>query len=95
MIELDIQIKLIIFSLIYGFLFSIILDVFYQIVNKIHKFYKIVISFFLILIMTIIYFIGIKQIGHILFHIYSIFAIVVGFISYDVILKLIANKNKK
>ena len=95
MINLDIQIKLIIFSLIYGFLFSILLDIFYQLTKKVHQIYKIIISFFLIVVMTIIYFIGIKQIGHIIFHFYSIIAIIIGFISYDLVLKLIEIKNKK
>ena len=92
MINLNIQIKLIIFSLIFGFLFSIILDVFYKIIKNVNKIYSIIISFLLISFMTLIYFIGIKQIGYVLFHIYSILAIIVGFISYDI---LIANINKK
>lgn len=94
MIDLDIQIKLIIFSLIYGFLFSILLDIFYQVVSKMRKIYSIIISFFLILVMTVVYFIGIKKIGYMIFHIYPIIAIVVGFVSYDIITKLIANRNK-
>lgn len=95
MIDLSIQMKLIIFSLIYGFLFSILLDFLYNVIKKWKKIYKIIMSFLLVVLMTIIYFIGIKQIGYIIFHIYSVFAIIVGFFSYDVIIKTIANKNKK
>lgn len=95
MISLDVQIKLIIFSLIYGFLFSIVLDIFYKIIKKMNKVYSIILSFFVILLMTIMYFMGIKQIGYVLFHFYSILAIIVGFISYDLIIKMIANKYKK
>lgn len=95
MIELSIQIKLIIFSLIYGFLFSIVLDIIYPQIKKTNKVNQIVLSFFLILIMAIIYFVGIDKIGYIIFHLYSIFAIVIGFISYDVIVNLIAKKIKK
>ena len=95
MIDLNIQIKLIVFSLIFGFLFSIVLDIFYSIVKNKNKLYSLIISFIVILFMTIIYFIGIKQIGYIIFHLYSILAIIVGFISYDMIIKMIANKHKK
>lgn len=95
MIDLNIQIKLIVFSLIFGFLFSIILDIFYILVNKMRMIYSIFLSLIIIIFMTVIYFIGIKQIGYIIFHFYSILAIIVGFISYDLIIKMIANNNKK
>ena len=45
--------------------------------------------------MTFIYFIGIQKIGNAIFHIYSVISIIVGFIVYDIIIKLIANTPKK
>ncbi len=95
MINLSIQIKLLIFSFIFGFLLSIVLDVFYKLLNNVHKIYSIIVSFFVIVIMTTIYFLGIKHIGYIIFHFYSILAIIVGFIMYDLIIKVIANISKK
>lgn len=95
MIELSLQIKLLTFSLIYGFLFSIILDVLYPIIKKYKKVYQIFLSFFLILLMAIIYFIAIDKIGYIIFHLYSIFAIIIGFVSYDIIINIIAKRTKK
>ena len=95
MIELSLQIKLLTFSLIYGFLFSIILDVLYPIIKKYKKGYQIILSFFLILLMSIIYFIAIYKIGYIIFHLYSIFAIIIGFVSYDIIINIIAKRTKK
>ena len=95
MIELSLQIKLLTFSLIYGFLFSIILDVLYPIIKKYKKGYKIILSIFLILLMSIIYFIAIDKIGYIIFHLYSIFAIIIGFVSYDIIINIIAKRTKK
>ena len=95
MISLNIQIKLIIFSLIFGFIFSILLDVLYNFLKNKNKISSIFISFIFIFFMTIIYFIGIEKIGYVIFHIYSIFCIIIGFISYDFILKIIANKCKK
>ena len=95
MINLDIQLKLIIFSFIFGFLFSIIIDYFYELFRNKKNIYRNISSFFLIFFMSLIYFIGLKHIGNATFHIYSILFIIIGFISYDLIVKLIANKNKK
>lgn len=95
MINLNIQIKLIIFSLIFGFMFSIILDVLYMFLSNKNKFMFISLSFIFICFMTIIYFIGIDKIGYVIFHFYSIICIIIGFISYDLIFKMIANRGKK
>ena len=95
MIDLNIQIKLIIFSFIFGFLFSILLEIFNKKINKCKKYVKFILSFLVVFISTIIYFEGIKLIGNAIFHIYSILSIIVGFISYDVLNRLIANTYKK
>lgn len=95
MIDLNIQIKLLIFSFIFGFMLSMVLDVFYNYFKSFSKAFFVIMTFFIILIMTIIYFIGIQQIGYIIFHIYSILTIIVGFVMYDFIIKMIANNNKK
>lgn len=95
MISLNIQIKLLVFSLIYGFLFSIILDVIYPLIKDKNRYLKVIYTFFLILFMAIIYFIAIDKIGCIIFHLYSIIAIVVGFVSYDTIISMIAKRTKR
>lgn len=92
MISLNIQIKLLVFSLIYGFLFSIALDVLYPLIRKTSKIYQIILSFIFILLMAVIYFVAIDKIGYVIFHLYSIFAIIIGFISYDIIIYIIAKK---
>ena len=89
MIELNVQIKLIIFSLIYGFLFSIILDIIYPFIKKRKKVSRLGLSFLLVMLMAIVYFVAIDKIGYVIFHIYSIFAIVVGFVLYDIIISKI------
>ena len=94
MIELNVQIKLIIFSLIYGFLFSIILDIIYPFIKKRKKVSRLGLSFLLVMLMAIVYFVAIDKIGYVIFHIYSIFAIVVGFVLYDIIIGVIAKKSK-
>ena len=95
MIELNIQIKLLIFSFIFGFFFSVILEIFNKKVDKCKKYVKLILSFLLVILSTFVYFEGIKRIGNAIFHIYSIITIIVGFISYDLLIRLIANKNKK
>jgi len=95
MIDLNIQFKLIIFSFIFGFLFSALLEIFNKKINKYSTYIKLILSVLLVGCMTYIYFIGIQKIGNAIFHIYGIISIVVGFILYDIIIKLIANNNKK
>lgn len=95
MIDLSLQFKLIIFSFIFGFMFSVTLDIFNKKIKKYPTFVEIILSFLLILFMTIIYFVGIQKIGYAIFHIYSIISIIVGFFLYDIIIKVIANPPKK
>ena len=95
MIDLLLQFKLIVFSFIFGFIFSFILEVFNSKIKKYSKFIEIFFSFLLIAFMTFIYFVGIKKIGNAIFHIYSIISIIIGFITYDIIIKIIANTYKK
>lgn len=95
MIYLTVQIKIIVFSIIFGFLFSILLDMFYMFNHRLRKIYQIFFSLILIILLSFIYFIGINKISNGIFHIYSIMCIIVGFITYDIIVKKLANKNKK
>jgi len=95
MIDLNIQIKLIIFSFIFGFLFSILLDIVNKKIEKCKNVVKLIISFLVVILSSIVYFEGIEKIGNAIFHIYSIISIVIGFISYDLMLRLIAKNSKK
>jgi len=95
MIDLSIQLKLIIFSFIFGFMFSALLEWFNKKILKYSSYIKLMLSLILIIFMTYIYFIGIEKISNAIFHIYSIVFIIVGFVLYDILIKLIANKHKK
>jgi len=95
MIDLEIQIKLIIFSFIFGFFFSILIEILNKKICNCKNYVKLILSLLVIIIATYIYFEGIKIIGNAIFHIYSIISIIIGFISCDILLKLIANNNKK
>jgi len=90
MIDLQIQFKLIIFSFIFGFLFSSFLEWFNKKTDNLKSYLKFITSLIVIIILTIVYFIGIQKIGYAIFHIYEILSIIVGFITYDMIIKLIA-----
>lgn len=89
MISLSVQLKLIIFSFIFGFFFSLVIKIFNKKVKNYKNTLKIFLSFFLIFMMSIIYFIGIQEISHAILHFYSIICIIIGFIVYDRIAKYI------
>lgn len=91
MISLSIQLKLIIFSFIFGFFFSVLIEWFNNKVKKYKSLLKIFLSFIIIFLMAAIYFIGIQKISNSILHIYNILCIVLGYISYN----LIAKYNKK
>ena len=87
MISLSLQIKLIVYSFSFGFLFSSLLDWFNKKIYKFNQILKFIYSFVLLLILTVLY-------GNAIFHIYSILMIIIGFISYDIIIRIIANPKK-
>lgn len=95
MIALNIQIKLIIFSFIFGFFFSCFIDILDIKKNKMSNVKQILFSFVLVATMSLIYFLGIQIISNTILHIYSILSIIFGFFIYNIIVKLIANNNKK
>ena len=91
MISLSIQLKLIIFSFIFGFFFSILIEWFNNKIRKYKSLSKIIFSFIIVFLMATIYFIGIQEISNSILHIYNILCIVLGYTSYE----LIAKYNKK
>ena len=95
MIDLNIQIKLIIFSFIFGFFFSMIVEMFNKKTKKCKNGVKFIFSFIIIFFSTFIYFEGINKIGNAIFHIYSIITIIFGFFCYELLNRIIANKNEK
>ena len=95
MIDLQTQINLIIFSFIFGFFFSIFIEIFNKKTIKCKNIVKFILSFISMLLCTYIYFKGIERICNSIFHIYSIISIILGFILYDILIRLIANEHKK
>ena len=74
---------------------SAFLEWFNKVTYNKKNYIKIVLSFLIVTSFSIIYFIGIQKIGNAILHVYSLISIVVGFIVYDFIIKIIANNNKK
>ncbi len=89
MINLNIQLKLIIFSFIFGFFFSIILKYYNEYIVDKKVIYKIFITLIMMLLLDIIYFTGIYIISNAIFHIYSLISIIFGMVVYSVIIKKI------
>lgn len=87
MIDLNIQLKLIIFSFIFGFFFAALLRRYNKYILNKNILYKIFITFIMMSIIDTLYFIGIYIISNAIFHIYSILSIVIGIIFYNIIIK--------
>ncbi len=73
------QIELIIFSFIFGIIFSLFLSVNYKLIYNKNKIIKILSSFSIILLSSIIYFIEINKINNAIIHYYSLIFIAIGF----------------
>lgn len=93
--NLDIQIRLIIFSCIYGIVFALLLDLNYKLLHHKNKIIKYLSSFIYIAICVFVYFKGIQKISYGIFHLYSLFLIGLGFILENIIFKTIEKKLRK
>ncbi len=77
--ELNIQILSLTFSFIFGFLFSFFLNLNLKIIFSKNKFIKFLGTFLIILLSTLLYFIGLYKINNAIFHPYELFMIILGF----------------
>lgn len=92
---LDTQIKLIVFSFIFGFIYSFFIGFNYNLIYNQNKFIKISSSFLCIVVGVLAYFIMINKVASGILHIYSLLLVTIGFISEAWISKIIVSKNKK
>lgn len=95
--KLEIQITTFIFSLLFGFYFSLILNLFKKIILK-NKLLQIIVSFIIIFINAIIYFIVSLKLNNAILHPYYLFGFIIGFFLENVIFylfKRIVKKKKK
>ena len=89
MIDLNIQIKLIIFSFCFGILFKMFEIKLDRFLHHQNKFYSIINSFSFIMIFALLYFFNIEKIANGILHPYSIFLVIVGYYLYKPIATLI------
>lgn len=87
--KLDIQISLIIFSILYGIVFSIFLNLNYRFLHHKNIIVRYLSTIICVAISVIIYFKGIQKISYGIFHVYSLFLIIIGFSLENIIHKLI------
>ena len=82
---LDIQIKSLLFSFVYGVIFYFLLELFNRISKKMNLFLKILLSFMFILFVSIIYFLCLLYVNNGVVHIYFLISILVGYIFVNLI----------
>lgn len=96
--ELDIQIKTLIYSFVFGGIFYFLLDIFNKFTNKKGIIIKIILSFLFILLISLLYFIILLYVNNGYIHIYFLISILVGYIFvyflYKKLFTFISKKNK-
>ena len=93
--NIKLQIITLLFSFLYGIFFSFFLSLNYKFIYSDKKVFKIIISFLVVIISVLIYFIILKKINSGIFHIYEILCIILGFIFDNWIRGVIAKVLKK
>jgi len=78
--SLDIQIKTIVVSFLFGIYFSIFLNLNYKIIHSKKEFIKLIGTLVIIIVNVLLYFLILQKINNGVFHIYEILCILVGFI---------------
>lgn len=77
---LEVQIRSLVFSLIYGMFFSLVMNLNYRYIFNTKIYYKIIINFMFIVIMVLLYFVLLCKINHGIFHSYFLLMIILGVI---------------
>ena len=76
--SLDIQIKTLLFSLIFGIFFSLFTEINYKLIHHNKKILRIIFSFMFIIVSILIYFIFLEKINNAYLHPYFILMIILG-----------------
>ena len=93
--DIELQIITLVVSFFYGIFFSFFLSLNYKFIYSDKKFIKTIISFLVVIINVLLYFIILKKINYGVFHIYEIFSLILGFIIENWLSGLIAKRFKK
>ena len=78
--NLKIQIFSLLYSFSFGILFFILLEVNYRLLYEGKLFYRIIISFFFIIFMTLLYYIGLLKINNGIIHVYFLLSMFTGYL---------------
>lgn len=94
---MDIKTQIIILgvSFFYGVFFSFFLSLNYKFIYSDKKSIKIIVSFLVVFVNVLLYFIILKKINYGIFHIYEILALIIGFIIENWFGSIIAKRLKK
>jgi len=92
---LSVQISGLFFSLLYGFLYSLFVSLNHKMIYETKKYIKIASSLVIILIGVLGYFIILKNITSGAFHVYFVFALLLGSFLESTLYRYLAKKFKK
>jgi len=93
---LENQIITIFFSLIYGVIFFLLLELNYKFIYKGKIIYRVIVTFLFVMFNTLLYFIILRKINNGVVHVYFLLCILTGYIlSNFVYKKCIVKKNKQ
>ena len=95
MIPLNIQIKSIVFSFLYGIIFSILTNLNYKFIFYIKKVFRIIINILFVLDNVVIYFIILRLINDGIIHYYFVIALILGYFSVNKLSSRILSKFKR
>lgn len=95
MMNLHVQILLIIYSLLYGIVFSACLEMNYKYIYKQKRIPKYILSFLFIVNFVFLYFIVLRRINNGILHFYSFIFVGIGFVLAQVLINYLDKKHKK
>ena len=92
MIPLNIQLKTLIYSFLYGAFFSLILKINYKFIYYSTGIKKVLVNLFFIIDNTLLYFIILRYLNNGIFHFYFLLSIFIGFFCVN---KVISHSSKR
>ena len=92
---LEIQIKMLLFSFVYGFFFALLISIFSRWLYNNKIFIRIIFTLFFVFSNTIIYFLGMRSINEAIIHPYAILMLIAGYLIEIFVSRVIAKYLKK
>lgn len=94
MMNLETQIKLILFSFSFGAFLGFMIDINFKFLYDSKKIYRAFFTFFFVVVNAFLYFLILQKINNGIIHTYSIFCIILGFFSEHFIMKRVVKVKK-